>query len=110
MPDVTLEDDLPGLEDDLANPGGPQPDNRPENEICLDLPGHLHLTVENTEDRDKEPASTYYVEEFPANFGTGAVWEKTCLFLRSYGESRKKTCHHVGAPLRIRMSGSWQSG
>ena len=92
MPDITLEDDLLGLEDDLANPGGPQPDNWPENEICLDWPGHLHLTIKNAENRDEESVSTYYVKEFPANLGTGAVWgEDVPFFEKLWWEQEENT-------------------
>ena len=80
MPDITLEDDLLGLEDDFANARAPQPDNQHENERHLDQPGHLHVTVENAENRGQESESTYYVEEFPADLGAGAVWGEDVPF------------------------------
>jgi hypothetical protein len=77
MPDITLEDNLLGLEDDLANTRGPQPVTMaPDNEIPL-------VIVEDiAEDAggDEEPKPTYYVEVFPINLGAGAVWGEDVPF------------------------------
>ena len=40
-----------------------------DNEIQL-------VTIEDIKDRDKEPKSTYYIEEFHVNLSAGAVWRK----------------------------------
>src|SRR6266567_981472 len=36
--------------------------------------------------------------------------EKRSHFLRSFGENRTRMGRHDGGPLRMRTSGSWQSG
>ena len=76
MPDITLEDDLLELED-LANTRSPQPDTHPDNEI---RPVHLCVTVKDAEDGEIKSQSTYYIEDFPANFGAGAVWGEDMPF------------------------------
>ena len=66
IPDKTLEDDLLGLEDDLANTFmGLPPENPPENEGA-----HLQDAV----DVEKASDSAVFIEDFPANLGAGAVW------------------------------------
>jgi hypothetical protein len=97
MPDITLEDDLLGLEDDLANARGPQPDNQPENERHVDRPGHLHVTVKNAENGDQESEYIYYVEQFPAGLGAGAVWgEDVPFFERLWREQQENTLSRWG--------------
>ena len=74
MPDITLEEELQGLEDDLADTRGLQPDTvtPPGPEMPPAQPEHRRATVEDAEDEEEE--SAYYIEEFPASSGAGAVW------------------------------------
>jgi hypothetical protein len=78
MPDITLEEDLQGLEHDLADARGSQPDTvtPPGPETQPARPQHQRATVEDAEDEE----SAYFIEEFPANFGAGAVWGEEVPF------------------------------
>jgi hypothetical protein len=86
MPDITLEDDLLGLEDDLANTRGSQPDMivAPDNVIPL-------VTVEDVEEEDQEQKSIYYVEAFPINLGAGAVWGEDVPFFENLRREQEET-------------------
>jgi hypothetical protein len=80
MPDITLEDDLLGVEDDLNNTMVAQEDTPPGNENAPDQSARLHVTIQDAEEGDKEAESAFYIEEFPANLGAGAVWGKDVPF------------------------------
>jgi hypothetical protein len=87
MPDITLEDDVLGLEvqDDLANTRGPQPDTMaPDNEV-------QPVTAEDVDDVDEEPNSTCYIEEFDINFGAGAVWGEDVPFFEKLRREQQET-------------------
>jgi hypothetical protein len=70
IPDITLEDDLLVLEEELANNTGP-PDTPP---TPSDQRGPLRAVVQDTEIQAKENESAFYIEECPADLGAGAVW------------------------------------
>jgi len=80
MPDITLEEDLQGLEHDLAHSRGSQPDTitPPGPEMQHARPQRPRATVEDAEEDDVEFA--HYIEEFPANLGAGAVWGEEVPF------------------------------
>lgn len=70
MPDITLEHDLLGLEEDIdITSTRSQPDAPPDNEIRPEERDRLHVAV-----KDLEAKESYYIEEFPAELGAGAVW------------------------------------
>jgi hypothetical protein len=80
MPDITLEDDLHGLEEDLDNARRSQPPQPatiiPEGPGLMGAePESLRATVEDASVEDAN-----YVEEFPANLGAGAVWGEEVPF------------------------------
>lgn len=73
MPDITLEEDLQGLEDDLTDVREFQLADT-NHTIITPLGPEMPPAVEDAEGKDEEPA--YYIEEFPANLGAGAVWRE----------------------------------
>ena len=73
IPDMTLEDDLLGLEANVFYGLGQQPDVEPEHENQPVQRDCLHVTVEHGMDNEKESAATYFIEEFSADLGAGAV-------------------------------------
>ena len=78
LPDITLEDDL-AIENDIANIRGPPvaPVTPQEDNSRPDQPEFQHVNLQDTEYKS-EP--TYYIEDFPANFGAGATWGEDMLF------------------------------
>jgi hypothetical protein len=83
MPEINLEDNLQEFEDDvIAN--GNQNESQPEAVIPRDPenapvePASLRAAVEDAVDEDR--SSTYFIEEFPAKFGAGAVWGEEIPF------------------------------
>jgi hypothetical protein len=70
IPDITLEDDLLVLEEELANNTGP-PDTPP---TPSDQRGPLRAVVQDTDIQAKENESAFYIEECPVDLGVGAVW------------------------------------
>ena len=86
MPDITFKDDLLELED-LANTRGLQPDTHPDNKI---RPDHLCVTVKDAKDREIESQSTYYIEDFPANLGVGAVWGEDMPFFEKLWREQER--------------------
>jgi hypothetical protein len=85
VPDITFEDDILCLEDDLEEfRVGEAEDELPQrDELGLPLPEPLMrplVTVENGDDRTNEFDSTFFVEEFPADLGAGAVWGEDIPF------------------------------
>jgi hypothetical protein len=98
MPDISLEEDLHGLEDDLANTMEFQPDTitPPGPEMPPAQPECLRATVEDAEDEDSD-TSAYYVEEFPANLGAGAVWgEEVPVFEKLWREQEENRSSRWG--------------
>jgi hypothetical protein len=85
-PDITLEDDLLGIEDHLAN----QEENPPGIENAPDS-ARLRVTVQDAEEGDKEAESSFYIEEFPANLGAGAVWGKEVPFFEKLWREQEET-------------------
>ena len=87
VPDIAFEDDLQGLEDDLEEFRGAEADAQAVDEILPEPLTRPVLTVENSDDRSKDLESTFFVEEFPAQSGAGAVWgEDVPLFERLWQE------------------------
>ena len=93
MPDITLKrkKDLLGLEDDLATTSGPQQNTWPDNEIQPEQCDSLHVNIEDAKDKDEESQSTYYIKEFPANLGAGAVWREDVSFFEKLRQQQKET-------------------
>ena len=87
----TLEEDLQGVEHELANVGETQPDtiNPPETQS-------FRATVEDAEDDDIE--SIHYVEDFPRNLGAGAVWGEEVPFFEKLRQEREKSETSQWAP------------
>jgi hypothetical protein len=90
MPDIMLEEDLQGLEHDLVDARGSQPDTitPPGPEAQPARPQHQRATVENADNEGEE--SAYFIEEFPANFGTGTVWGEEILFFEKLQQKQEK--------------------
>ena len=80
MPDISLEDDLHGLVDDVDTPVTPPPTINPPSAGPRPAgPERLRLTVEDAEGPTARDA--HYIEYFPEHLGTGAVWgEETPFF------------------------------
>jgi hypothetical protein len=78
MPDITLEEDLQGVEHDLANAMETQPDTITPPETQPAQPRPFRVTVEDADDENEE--SVHYVEEFPRNLGAGAIWGEEVPF------------------------------
>jgi hypothetical protein len=85
MPDIALEEDLQALEDDLADttitphcPQSPAP-APPGPEMPPAQPESLRATVDDA----------YYIEEFPADLGAGAIWgEEVPVFEKLWQEQK----------------------
>ena len=90
MPDITLEEDLRGLEDDLAKSMGAQPDTiaPPASETQPARAHHPRATVEDAEEDDEEFAQ--YIEEFPSNLGAGAVWGEEVPFFEKIRQEQER--------------------
>ena len=96
--DITFEDDLLGLENDVVEFGGTIANTPPVNGIPPELPEpqvHPPVTVENVNDRSNNSEFAFFVEEFPAELGAGAVWGEDIPFFErvlheqvEYGLSR----------------------
>jgi hypothetical protein len=70
METFTLDEDVHGPEEDVANARGAPPETpRPGPEMMADHP-----------EEEEESKSTYYIEEFPQNLGAGAVWGEEIPF------------------------------
>jgi hypothetical protein len=73
MPDITLEEDLQELQEDLVNyrQYPPAMFTPPVHGVMPAEPGRVSAT---TEDAEATVANAYYIEEFPEDLGVGAVW------------------------------------
>jgi hypothetical protein len=94
MPDIYLENDLQGLEEDIANgnlnESQPEGVNPRDPEIPL-----VRAAVEEAVDEDR--SSTCFIEDFPANFGAGAVWgEEIPIFEKLRQEQDEKNASRWG--------------
>jgi hypothetical protein len=93
MPDITLESDILGHEDNLSHSREDEPENLPDVEIQPEPRGRVGVTVEDEDDleREKDSESTFYVEEFPVDLGAGAIWGEDIPFFeklwREQGEN-----------------------
>jgi hypothetical protein len=90
MPDITLDEVLQGVEHDLANTEETQPDiiTPPETRPAQPQPSTSRATAseEDTEDKDEE-----YVEEFPGNFGAGAIWGEEVPFFETLRREQEES-------------------
>jgi hypothetical protein len=95
MPDISLDNDLLALEDDFINTIGPQPDMVPEKETPPVHHNPLHVTVEHAIDSDKE---SYYIEQFPAEFGAGAIWGEDIPFFEKVLRKQQESGSSLWGP------------
>jgi hypothetical protein len=78
MPDITLEEDLQGV--DLPSPTPGPPETQPAQ------PQPFGVTVDDSDAEDdserlgKAKRLPYYIQEFPPNLGAGAVWGEEVPF------------------------------
>jgi hypothetical protein len=83
LSDITLEKDLQEIEEDI-------PDAQECQRDAITLPGPEILPTQPRCPEDENKKSAYYIEEFPANLGAGAVWgEEIPVFEKLWQEQKK---------------------
>jgi hypothetical protein len=97
MPDITVEEDLQGLEEEIENIRQPSPAilTPPAHGEMPAEPGRVRATVEDAEEAAVGDSDAYYIEKFPENLGAGAVWGEELPFfevLRREQESNGSSC------------------